>query len=41
MTCHVYDIEYCRVMTIAVCDMMSEDALSHKLMWLSLNKVME
>jgi hypothetical protein len=26
MACHVYDSAYCRVMTIAVCDMQSEDA---------------
>jgi hypothetical protein len=26
MACHVYDSTYCRVMTIAVCDMQSEDA---------------
>ena len=26
MACHVYDSVYCRVMTIAVCDMQSEDA---------------
>jgi hypothetical protein len=25
MACHVYDSTYCRVMTIAVCDMQSED----------------
>lgn len=25
MACHVYDSMYCRVMTIAVCDMQSED----------------
>jgi hypothetical protein len=26
IACHVYDSAYCRVMTIAVCDMQSEDA---------------
>jgi hypothetical protein len=25
MACHVYDSSYCRVMTIAVCDMQSKD----------------
>ena len=40
MACHVYDPEYCRVMSIAVCDMQSEDVEAQKLMWMSLNKVM-
>jgi hypothetical protein len=26
MACHVYDSAYCRVMTIAVCDIQLEDA---------------
>jgi hypothetical protein len=25
MACHVYDSPYCQVMTIAICDMQSED----------------
>lgn len=25
MACHVYDIKYCKVMTIACCDMQSKD----------------
>ena len=32
MASHGYDPEYCRVMTIAVCDMQSEDVESQKLM---------
>jgi hypothetical protein len=28
MACHVYDSTYCRVMTIAVCDMQSEDVVA-------------
>ena len=31
MACHVYDAQYCRVMTIAVCDMQSEDATAQTL----------
>ena len=40
MAAHVYDAEFCRVLTICVCDMMSEDALSQEQMWRSLNSVM-
>jgi hypothetical protein len=25
MACHVYDLAYCKVMTIAICDMQSKD----------------
>ena len=28
MACHVYDSKYCRVMSIAVCDMQSEDTIA-------------
>ena len=41
MAAHVYDPEYCQVMSIAVYDMQSEDAESQKLFWQSLNRVME
>jgi hypothetical protein len=40
MACHVYDSAYCRVMTIAVCDMQSEDALAQMVLWKNLNDVM-
>ena len=40
MACHIYDAEYCWVMSITVCDMQSEDAKVQRLMWTSLNKVM-
>ena len=40
MACHVYDVKYCKVMTIAVCDMQSEDTQSQCLMWNALNRVM-
>ena len=33
MACHVYDSVYCKVMTIAVCDMQSEDCSAQVLFW--------
>ena len=41
LACHVYDSTYCRVMTIATCDMMSEDCDAQILFWRNLNAVME
>jgi hypothetical protein len=40
MACHVYDSAYCRVMTITVCDMQSEDAVAQMVLWKNLNDVM-
>ncbi len=40
MACHVYDATYCRVMTIAVCDMQSEDSAAQTVVWNNLNAVM-
>jgi hypothetical protein len=40
MACHVYDSTYCRVMTIAVCDMQSKDAAAQMVLWKNLNDVM-
>lgn len=40
LACHVYDTTYCKVMTIACCDMQSEDAVAQTLFWENLNKVM-
>jgi hypothetical protein len=40
MACHVYDSAYCRVMTIAVCDMQSDDAVAQMVLWKNLNDVM-
>lgn len=40
MACHVYDSTYCRVMTIAMCDMQSEDAVAQSVLWKNLNTVM-
>jgi hypothetical protein len=34
MACHVYDSAYCHVMTIAICDMQSEDAAAQSVLWI-------
>ena len=39
MACHVYDSTYCRVMTIAICDMQSEDVAAQMILWKNLNVV--
>ena len=39
MAWHVYDSTYCHVMTIAVCDMRSEDATAQSILWKNLNAV--
>ena len=33
MDCHVYDSTYCRVMTIAICNMQSEDVVVQSVVW--------
>jgi hypothetical protein len=40
MAYYVYDSAYCRVMTIAVCGMQSEDAAAQMVLWKNLNDVM-
>jgi hypothetical protein len=40
MVCHVYNATYCKVMTIAVCDMQSEDTKVQCIMWRELNDFM-
>jgi hypothetical protein len=40
MACHVYDSTYCQVMTIAICDMQSEDVAAQMVLWKNLNDVM-
>jgi hypothetical protein len=40
MACHVYDAAYCKVMTIAVCDIQSEDMKVQCIMWRELNDLM-
>ena len=38
--CHVYDSRYYKVLTIACCDMQSEDGATQILFWENLNSVM-
>ncbi len=40
MACHVYEPRYYKVLTIACCDMQSEDHKAQALFWENLNKVM-
>jgi hypothetical protein len=40
MACYMYDAAYCKVMTIAVCDIQSEDAKVQCIMWRELNDLM-
>jgi hypothetical protein len=40
MAYHVYDATYCKVMTIAVCDMQFEDTKVQCIMWRELNNLM-
>ena len=40
MASHIYNSKYCKVMTIAICDMQSEDAEAQELFWTQLNTVM-
>jgi hypothetical protein len=35
---HVYDMSYCKVLTIAICNMQFEDVDSQIFMWFSLEK---
>jgi hypothetical protein len=41
MACHVYDSTYCRIMTIASCDMQSDDCDAQIIFWKNLNVVMK
>ncbi len=38
MACHVYDLAYCKMMTIAICDMQSEDTKAQQIMWTKFNE---
>src|ERR1700737_2135863 len=40
LVCHVYDSKYCKVLTIACCDMQSEDGVAQTFFWKNLNSVM-
>jgi hypothetical protein len=33
LACHVYDLVYCKVMTIAICDMQLQDTDAQCVMW--------
>ena len=41
VACHVYDSLYCKVMTIAVCDMQSEDCTTQVLFWRNLKLIVQ
>jgi hypothetical protein len=41
LACHVYDSKYCKVMTIAVCDMQTEGTEGQMIFWNCLNNVMK
>jgi hypothetical protein len=41
MACHVYDAAFCKVRTIAICNMQLEVMEVQCIMWKKLNKVME
>ena len=40
LACHVYDSKYCKVLSIACCDMQSENDIVQMLFWENLNSVM-
>ena len=40
MACHVYNSTYCRVLTIAICDMQSKDATAQSVLWKNFNVVL-
>jgi hypothetical protein len=40
MVCHVYIVVYCKVITIAVCDMQFKDTMVQCNMWRKLNELM-
>jgi hypothetical protein len=40
MACHVYNLVYCKVLIIVVCDMQSKDIKAQRLMWTKLNETM-
>ncbi len=40
LACHVYDSKYCKVLTIACCDMQFEDGVAQTFLWENLNSFM-
>jgi hypothetical protein len=41
MAYHVYDLVYCKVMTIVICDMQFEDMEAQCILWKKLNAIVE
>jgi hypothetical protein len=41
MGVHIYDPEYCKVITIAVCDMQSESSDAQTQVWLSMLNILD
>jgi hypothetical protein len=41
MACHVYDLTYCKVMAIMVCDMQFEHTKAQQVMWTKLNDMVQ
>jgi hypothetical protein len=41
MACHVYNMIYCKVMMITICDMQFEDTEAQCIMWRKLNAIVE
>jgi hypothetical protein len=40
MACHVYNLAYCKMMTIVICDMQFKDIEVQRIMWTKLNEMM-
>jgi hypothetical protein len=40
MACHVYDLAYCKMMTITICDMQFEGMEVQQVMWTKFNDMM-
>ncbi len=41
MACHIYDLVYCKLMTIAVCDMEFENTKVQCILWRKLNAIVK
>ncbi len=41
IACHVYNLAYCKVITIVACDMQCEDMKAQQVMWTKLNDIMQ
>lgn len=40
LACHVYDSKYCKALTIACCNMQSQDGIAQTIVWRYLNHVL-